>query len=116
MAAQSGGSALSDAAAVPMVDGRADNRTEKIRQASKASRIHGMILCKTEKFSSSFSGFQTAASGQCRDVRRVSWGVSAAERAASPIGERLSREPAWRGEIRRRSYRHYDGRRRGSNS
>ena len=54
VAAQSGGSASADAAAVPLADGRADDHTEKIRQTSGAAGIYGMILCKTENFSAGF--------------------------------------------------------------
>ena len=50
MAAQSGGSAFPDAAAVPLADGRADDCTEEVRQTGGTAGIYGMILCKTEKF------------------------------------------------------------------
>ena len=59
VAAQSGGSASADAAAVPLVDGRADDHTEKIRQTSGAAGIYGMILCKTQNFSGGFDIFRT---------------------------------------------------------
>ncbi len=50
VAAQSGGSASADAAAVPMADGRADDHTEKIRQASGAAGIYGIICAKRRTF------------------------------------------------------------------
>ena len=50
MAAQSGGSAFPDAAAVPLADGRADDCTEEVCQTGGTAGIYGMILCKTEKF------------------------------------------------------------------
>ena len=61
VAAQSGGSASADAAAVPLVDGRADDHTEKIRQTCGAAGIYGMILCKTENFSEGFDTLRTCA-------------------------------------------------------
>lgn len=66
VAAQSGGSASADAAAVPLVDGRADDHTEKIRQASRAAGIYGMILCKTENFPGGSGTFRTCAFRQYR--------------------------------------------------
>ena len=50
VAAQSGGSASADAAAVPLVDGRADDHTEKIRQTSGAAGIYGIICAKRRTF------------------------------------------------------------------
>ena len=41
------------AAAVPVADGRADNHPKEISQAGGTAGIHGMTLCKTEKFSDS---------------------------------------------------------------
>lgn len=49
MAAQPGGSAFTDAAAVPLADGRADDRPGEIRQTGGTAEIYGMTLCKTEK-------------------------------------------------------------------
>ena len=60
MAAQSGGSALPDAAAVPVADGRTNDHAEKIRQAGGAAGIYGVILCKTEKFSGGLRNLQAA--------------------------------------------------------
>ena len=54
VAANPGGGARIDAAAVPMADGRADNHPEEIGQAGGTAGIHGMTLCKTEKFSDGF--------------------------------------------------------------
>ena len=50
MAAQPGGSALPDATAVPLADGRADDYSKEVCQTSGSAGIYGMILCKTEKF------------------------------------------------------------------
>ncbi len=61
MAAQPPGSANPDAAAVPLADGRANNRPEKVRQTSGAAGIYGMTLCKTEKFRGSLTASQAAA-------------------------------------------------------
>ena len=49
MAAQPGGSAFPDAAAVPLADGGADDRAEEVCQAGGTAGIYGMTLCKTEK-------------------------------------------------------------------
>lgn len=37
-----------------MADGRADDHPEEIGQAGGTAGIHGMTLCKTEKFSDGF--------------------------------------------------------------
>lgn len=54
VAAHPGGGARINAAAVPMADGRADDHSEEIGQAGGTDGIHGMALCKTEKFSDGF--------------------------------------------------------------
>ena len=57
MAAQSRGSAFTDAATVPLVNGRADDCSEKVCQAGGTAGVYGIILCKTEKFQGSFATF-----------------------------------------------------------
>ena len=54
VAAHPGGCTWINAAAVPVADGRADNHPEEIGQAGGTAGIHGMTLCKTEKFSDVF--------------------------------------------------------------
>jgi len=54
MAAHPRGGTGIDAAAVPVADGRADHHPEEIGQAGGTAGIHGMTLCKTEKFSGGF--------------------------------------------------------------
>lgn len=61
MAAQSGGSAYINAAAIPLADGRADDNPEEICPASGAAGIYGVNLCKTEKFPDSFDTSGVAA-------------------------------------------------------
>lgn len=56
MAAKPRGSTLTDAATVSMADGGPDNRTKEVRQAGRATRVCGMILCKTEKIFDIFRG------------------------------------------------------------
>ena len=47
MAAQPGGSTFADAAAVPLADGRADDRAEEISQTGGAAGIYGIIfICR----------------------------------------------------------------------
>ena len=46
MAAQPSGSAFPDAAAVPLTDRGADDRTEEVCQAGGASEIYGMISAR----------------------------------------------------------------------
>ena len=46
MATQPSGSSFPDAAAVPLADGGADDRTEKVCQTGGASGIYGMISAR----------------------------------------------------------------------
>ena len=61
MATQPPGGAFPDAAAVPLADGRADDRPEEVCQTGGAAGIYGMILCKTEKFPGSIAAFGSVA-------------------------------------------------------
>lgn len=72
MAAQPGGSANINAAAVLLADGRADDNPEEICPAGGAAGIYGVNLCKTEKFPDSFDGLGDAAFWQYTDghIRR----------------------------------------------
>ena len=62
MAAQPGGGAFPDTAAVPLADGRADDHPEEIGKAGGTAGIYGIILCKTEKFTGQFYRLWGAAS------------------------------------------------------
>ena len=73
MAPQPGGSAFPDTAAVPVADGRTDDHAEKVRQTSGAAGIYGMILCKTEKFSSGFRCPWAACPGDMETVLYTPW-------------------------------------------
>ena len=66
VAAHPGGGAWINAAAVPMADGRADNHPEEIGQAGGTAGIHGMTLCKTEKFSDGFPAGKNVPSYPCK--------------------------------------------------
>ena len=49
-----------------MADGRADNHPEEIGQAGGTAGIHGMTLCKTEKFSDVFPAGKNVLPYSCR--------------------------------------------------
>ena len=111
MAAQPGGSALPDVAAVPVADGRADDHTEKVRQTSGAAGIHGVILCKTEKFSSGFRNPQAACpEGMGMPCTRPDRFL-AAPKVDGVSGRDPAGQTARRQRIRRIIHRHYDGHR-----
>ena len=66
VAAHPGGGAWINAAAVPMADGRADDHPEEISQAGGTAGIHGMTLCKTEKFSDSLPAGKNVPPYPCK--------------------------------------------------
>ena len=49
-----------------MADGRADDHPEEIGQAGGAAGIHGMTLCKTEKFSDGFPAEKNVLPYPCK--------------------------------------------------
>ena len=111
MAPQPGGSAFPDTAAVPVADGRADDHAEKVRQTGGAAGIYGMILCKTEKFSSGFRRPQTACPGDMETVLYTPWQDPGRHNGAWCFRAGFRRAYGMRRGIRRMIHRHYDERR-----
>ena len=54
-----------------MADGRADDHPEEIGQAGGTAGIHGMTLCKTEKFSDGFPAEKNVPPHPCGTTLRT---------------------------------------------
>ena len=54
-----------------MADGRADNHPEEIGQAGGTAGMHGMTLCKTEKFSDGLPAGKNVAPYPCQTALRT---------------------------------------------
>ena len=68
-----------------MADGRADNHPEEIGQAGGTAGIHGMTLCKTEKFSDGFPAEKNASPHPCTTSLRTGKGDVADAGALFPF-------------------------------
>ena len=92
-----------------MADGRADNHPEEIGQAGGTAGIHGMTLCKTEKFSDGFPDGKKcpvlSLQSHAAHHKRVRNGC----RHAFPSRKRVPETASYKGGIRCFNHRHYDG-------
>jgi hypothetical protein len=67
-----------------MADGRADNHPEEIGQAGGTAGIHGMTLCKAEKFYNGLPAGKPVLPYSCKATLHTIKGLGNRRRHASP--------------------------------